>query len=277
MAKLPIDTRTKTEIAIEEREVVQGFRSYLGMSSLADSCPRKLWYGFRCVKERTITPRQDRLFSRGHKEEPIIQADLVNAGIISTVDPDNQPEFVDGNGHMKGHPDDKLLNVPDAPKTPHLGEYKTHNDKSFKALKKKGMRTSKPVHAGQMDVYMYKWGLTRGLYIAVNKNDDERYYERIAIDKDNAKELIQKGIDIISSEVPLPKIGKSTWFECGVAWCDYAEICHFGESVLKHCRTCKYGDICDDGEWNCSGHKIELSFTQQLIGCKRHTMMEGLR
>lgn len=274
MALLPIDTRLEVEKQIEDGFIIQKPRPYLGMSTLAEPCSRKLWYGFRMCEEIKIKPRINRLFGRGHKEEPIIQNDLRKIGIVCLVDPNNQPKFVDGNGHIEGHPDDRLQNVPDAPKTDHLGEYKTHNDKSFKSLKNKGLKKSKPVHYGQMIVYMYKWKLTRGLYVAVNKNDDERYYERISCDNDYAKELLQKGLDIISSEIPFPKIGNPTYYEC--KFCDYYELCHYGKKPLKNCRTCKFADILDEGKWACSGHKMELSFQQQQIGCGRHKYMIGL-
>jgi len=274
MAKLPIDQRLQIEQAIEDEFVEQDFRPYLGISSIGDSCPRKLWYGFRlCGKER-ITARQNRLFSRGHREEFIIQSDLKKAGVICHVDPKNQPEVMCGNGHIKGHPDDILTRIPDAPKTPHLGEYKTHNDKSFKDLKKKGLISSKPVHYAQMIVYMHLLKLKRGLYVAVNKNDDERYYERISENPDKANELIQKGESIISTENPPQKIGNSTWFEC--KWCKYYLICHFGEEPLKNCRTCRFCDIYDEGKWKCSGYKIWLSFGQQKIGCHRHKFLKSL-
>lgn len=274
MALLPVDTRLKIEQQIEDGLIIQKPRKYLGMSSLAEKCSRKLWYGFRLCGHKKIKPQLNRLFGRGHAEEPIIQNDLRRAGIICLVDPNNQPEFTHGNGHIKGHPDDRLMNVPDAPKTDHLGEYKTHNEKSFKDLKKKGLRLSKPVHAGQMDSYMYKWKLTRGLYIAVNKNNDHRYYERISIDIFNAKMLLQKGVDIVTSEIPPAKIGDARWFEC--KWCDYYEICQYGEQPLMNCRTCRFADMHDEGVWKCSGHKIELSFGQQQLGCHRHKYMNGL-
>lgn len=275
MAQLPIDTRLLIERAIEDGFIEQGFRPYLGMSSLAEKCSRKLWYGFRLCAHKKVTPRINRLFGRGHNEEPIIQNDLRKAGVICLVDPNNQPEFVHGNGHIKGHPDDRLRNLPDAPKTDHLGEYKTHNDKSFKDLKKRGLKTSKPVHYGQMVVYMHKWKLTRGLYIAVNKNDDARYYERISSDAEYADELLQKGVDIISTEIPPIRIGDSRWFEC--KWCDFYEICHYGELPLKNCRTCHHGDICDGGIWECSRYGIQISFGQQKLGCNSHIYLEGLK
>ena len=274
MALLPIITKLKIEIAIEEGLIEQKPRAYLGMSTLAEPCARKQWYGFRLCAKKYIEPRLDRLFGRGHNEEPIIQNDLRKAEVICLVDPNNQPEFTHGNGHIKGHPDDLLRNIPDAPKTDHLGEYKTHNKKSFAHLKNNGLRKSKPIHAGQMDVYMYKWNLTRGLYIAVCKDDDARYYERVHIDKNNAEMLLSKGVDIISTEIPPAKIGGPTFFQC--KWCDYYDICHYGKQPLENCRTCKFVEMHDDGVWKCSGHKIKLSFEQQQLGCGRHKYLTGL-
>lgn len=277
MAQLPIDTRLKIEQAIEDGYIVQKPRKYLGLSSIGEPCARKLWYGFRLCGVEKITQRQARLFQRGHDEEPKIQRDLRRAGVICHVTQDNQPEVTACERHMMGHMDDILSNVPDAPKTDHLGEYKTHNDKSFKALKKNGMAKSKPMHEAQMITYMHLSKLKRGLYVATNKNDDERYYERISEQPERAKELISKGTDIIMTEVPPAKIGGSTWYACKPPWCPYYEICHFGALPLKNCRTCNYADLHNAGVWRCSGHKIELAFAQQQIGCKRYSMLPGLK
>lgn len=272
MAKLPIDTRLKVQKAIEDGLIVQKPRPYLGLSSIGEKCGRKLWYGFRICSVFTITQRQHRLFQRGHNEEPFIQADLRRVGIWHH---DDQLEVITGHGHIKGHIDDLLDYVPDAPKTTHLGEYKTHNDKSFKDLKKRGMKTSKPMHYAQMICYMSELKLKRGLYIAVNKNDDERYYERISSDDVKAKELIKRGVDIMASEIPPIRIGSATWFEC--KWCNHYEICHFSDFPLKNCRTCQAGDIHDCGVWKCSLHKIALTFEQQLVGCDQYNLLDTLK
>lgn len=274
MAQLPIDTRLKTEKMIEDEIFPQEQRAYLGLSGIGKKCSRTLWYDFRMCSKGQISARIYRLFQRGHREESIIKADLRKIGIQCLHEDDPQIEVVTGHGHIKGHLDDILTNVPDAPKTTHLGEYKTHNNKSFLDLKKKGVRLSKPVHAAQMDCYMYLKKLTRALYVAVNKDNDERYYERLSIDIDSAKSLIQKGIEIIKSETPLARIGGPNWYEC--KWCNHYQICHFDEPILKNCRTCKHSDIHDEGKWKCSGYKIELTFDQQKIGCERYKILEGL-
>lgn len=277
MAQLPIDTRLKIEQQLEDGLIEQEVRPYLGISWIGEPCLRKMWYTFRWCAFQKINPRKQRLFSRGHREELIIQSDLRKIGVICHVDPSNQPEYATGHGHIKGHPDDFLDNIPDAPKTRHLGEYKTHNDKSFQKLKKEGLRKSKPMHYDQMVCLMNGFKLKRGLYIAVNKNDDERYYERIREDSERAKELIQKAMHIIKSEKPLARISDNpSWYQCSSVWCQFNEICHYGEKPLRNCRTCKFSDIHDEGKWKCAGHKIELTKSQQLIGCERHKYLVGL-
>lgn len=272
MALLPTDTRTKTEQLIEDVVVYQEPRPYLGISAIAIKCPRELWYAFRLVSLVSHSSRMERLFQRGHREEKIIQADLRKIGIHHHSD---QFEVTYGNGHIKGHIDDLLENVPDAPKTTHLGEYKTHNDKSFKDLKTKGVGCSKPVHYGQMICYMHLLKLKRGFYIGVNKNDDERHYERISDNPQKAKFYLDRGVDIISTETPPARIGGSTWHEC--KWCDHYQVCQFNAKPLKNCRTCKFADIIDDGTWYCSGYKLILHFSLQKMGCEKHRWMEGLK
>lgn len=272
MVELPVDTRLKTQQMIEDASVKPEVRGYLGISSIADPCMRKLWYGFRFCKFEEITPRQKRLFSRGHREEPIIVSDLNKIGIIHHSD---QQEVVYGNGHIKGHCDGRLLNVPDAPKTEHLSEFKTANDKSFKEIKKLGIIASKPVYHGQALCYMHLLDLKRCLFVVVNKNDDDRYYERIHADQERAQGLLDRGVEIITSEAPPERRFKSTWYAC--KWCTYYKICHFGESVLENCRTCISGDVCDNGIWECSEYNIRLTLQQQLLRCNRYEKLFSLK
>jgi len=273
MAKIPSDLRLKTEIEIEDKMIKNDLRSYLGLSGIGDKCNRKLWYAFRLCAQEELGARNVRLLSRGHREEPIVIADLeaIGINIIS-----KQETYICGQGHIKGHSDGVVGNVPDAPKTDHLLEIKTANDKNFKKLKKVGLREFSQSYYGQICTYMYLGKLKRTLYIVVNKNDDSRIYWRFESDNAHAKELIKKGMDIISTEVPPAKIGGPTWYEC--KWCKFYDICHMGAEPLKTCRTCTYCDICDDGVWECSRFSnLELTFDQQLKACRRYAIMNILK
>ena len=271
MAKLPIDTRLKVEVAMEDGMISSRPRPYLGMSSIGAKCPRDLWYSFRFCSNEPISKRLNRLFSRGHNEEPIIVADLAKIGVEHHSD---QKEMIDGHGHVKGHCDGILENVPDAPKTPHLAEFKTVNDKGFKAMVKNGLKKSKPVYYAQMITYMDQLGLSRGLFIMVNKNDDSRYYERVYADKAKAKELMGRAIDIISTETPPQKCGDKTWYEC--KWCNHYQVCQMGETPIKTCRSCDSCDILPEGEWSCSKTGWKLTLDNQLSACEMHKMLATL-
>ena len=122
--------------------------------------------------------------------------------------------------------------------------------------------------------YMLLLKLKRALVIVVNKNDDERYYERIEADNAFAKDLIRKGEDIIMTNFPPQKIGGASWYQC--KWCDYYDICQFGGDVLHNCRTCHYSEVCDDGIWWCNKKDLEIDLKKQRIGCNRFELLHGL-
>lgn len=263
--------------AIESGETEEPLRPYLGYSSFGHDCPNYLWLTFRWAYKRSITPRLQRLFNRGHNEEPIIVADLERAGMIcSNVVRDGmsdkeaeaaQLECVGFLGHIKGHPDGDVINVPEAPKTLHNLEMKTANDKKFKEFFKFGVMRSNPTYYAQIQAYMFHKGQTRTLFVITNKNTDDRYYERIEIDKDHFIQLEERAADIIMATTPQSKIAsKPEWFAC--KFCDAKEVCHNGVAYEKGCRTCLHSRIKDKGEWYCSvypGKAIPESF--QRTGC----------
>lgn len=190
MAELPEnekDTLTCINRMLEKAQNVRP-RPYLGASSIGKECRRELWYGFRWVKVIRHPGRILRLFDRGHLEEPRFVKLLEGIG-ASVVD--DQQEVVAFGGHFKGHIDGKVSDLPTSKKT-HLGEYKTHSDKSFKDVVKKGVKKSKPVHFVQMQLYTTMLGLKRMLYCAVNKNDDSLHFERLPVEPDVAEQCLKK-------------------------------------------------------------------------------------
>lgn len=68
-------------------------------------------------------------------------------------------------GHIRGKCDAKAIGVPEAPKTEHLCEFKSSNDKSYEEIVKKGCKEAKPLHYGQVQIGMHAFGLTRALYL----------------------------------------------------------------------------------------------------------------
>lgn len=138
-------------------------RPYLGMSGFGSDCDRSLWYGWRKAHApEALDGRRIRLFETGHLEEDRLVDNLRAAGIlVEAVDPATGRQFAVWNlgGHLRGHLDGRVLRVPEASKTWHVLECKTHNDKSFKELVKSGVTASKPGHFRQMQFYMHHTGL----------------------------------------------------------------------------------------------------------------------
>jgi len=267
-------SKLKIEKEIEEKVVVEPYRKYFGISQIGNPCTRYLFYQFRFYLQNVITPREKRLYQRGHREESIIITDLEEAGVrvIST-----QNEMTACSGHIKGHLDATLENIPDAPTTPHLGEFKTSATKYFNQLvSSQSVKKTFVTHYDQCQGYMHLQKLTRALYICVNKEDDRRYYEIIDYDKQYAISLFEKAEIIIMATMPPNKIGDSSFYRCGPKWCQFRNICHFKETetINKTCRSCKFIEVHDKGRWYCSKKQEFRTFKQQKKGCKKYLLLK---
>ena len=212
-------------------------RDHLGISIIGEECSRKIWYGFRWCKLEDFSARMRRLFARGHSEEDKFIKLLFGVGFkIFQHDPKTGKQYkLSGcNGHYGGSGDSVGI-IPEFPDTPILLEFKTHNDKSFKELKEKGVALSKPQHMDQMNGYGRGFNILYGLYCAVNKNDDELYFELIELNHQRGIELENKATDIINSNIAPAKISENpSYWKC--KYCNFAKICHDNEAVEKNCR-----------------------------------------
>lgn len=264
MAKIPKKQDSLTEI-MESGLVEQEYRPYIGMSGLLGKCPRYLWYNFRWAYSRLTTKRTDRLFKRGDLEEPRVVRDLEKAGAKVGYALDDQVELVDQTGHIAGHPDGVVDNVPTAEKTTHLLEVKTMADKYYKNFLRLGLEKSDPVYWGQCQTYCGEMALTRILFIATNKNTEERTYMRYHYDKSVHDECMSLGMDVLTSEGPPKKIGDRTWYECKM--CPAKEVCHYEHPIKKTCRTCIQSNIEMEGKWSCELKQKELSYDEQMAAC----------
>jgi hypothetical protein len=249
----------------KERNLEQ-HRPYLGASMLGHECDRYLFYVFRWAFPERRPGRLLRLFETGDIEEKRVIEELQAIGVPVTS---QQQELTGCDGHMKGHLDGIAAHVPEAPKSEHVLEVKTHNEKSFKALLKDGVKKSKPMHYVQMQLYMLHTGLTRALYIAVNKNDDSLYSERVHYDAACALATMKRAARIVRSETAPGKLSEDpAFYVCN--WCSAKGICHEGEFGVRNCRTCLSSTPIEGGKWHCSYWDKELSLKEQREGCNLH-------
>lgn len=267
--KLATKTLEAVDAAIA-KNAEDGMREHLGASLIGGSCNRKLWYSFRWATKVTHEPRLLRLFQRGHDEEERITKLLRSAGVtVMSVNPATGLQFRFKDGHFGGSMDGAAVGVPDAQKTWHVLEYKTHGLKSYNKLENEGVQKSKPEHYAQMQVYMLKLDLTRALYVAVCKDDDRLHMERIDFDKEFAQSMVDKAQWIIGLSTPPDGISQDqSWYEC--KWCDHAALCHQTQAPYPTCRTCAHVTPERDGEWICSKNNVSLSGQEQKEACTEH-------
>lgn len=279
-AKLPQDTPTIA--AIYEKWALQNSppRPYLGASIIGEACERKLWYSFRWSAQEIFDGRMLRLFDTGQKEEARVVKDLRDVGIkVWDIDDRTGEQFRVSAiyGHAGGGMDAVGKGFIEAPKTIHVIEIKTHNEKSFRKLQSEGVEKSKPMHYAQMTLYMRWNDLDRAFYIARNKDTDELYGERVTLVPRHAEILEERAARIIFAPKPLPKISDDpAWYEC--KFCPAYSICHGKKIPPASCRTCVHAtpEKDGDGRWTCALRRIDLSIDDQRKGCESHRFIPGL-
>lgn len=246
-------------------------REHLGISVIGRKCSREIWYGFRWVKLKEFPGRMRRLFNRGHREEQQFYEFLLWAGIsFRSIDPEtSQPWKISLlEGHYGGTPDGVGL-VRGLNNLPIILEYKTHNKKSFEKLKTQKLKLAKPEHWAQMCGYGKEFKIKHGLYCAVNKDDDDIYFEFVELNWDYASELEKKASDIITAKTPPLRISDNpSFFDC--KYCDKVDICHNGAKVEINCRSCKFAEPVAGAKWFCNRFKNEIPSEFVPKGCEYH-------
>ncbi len=284
MAALPKRNTTVDQIyrSYEQQKGANEPRGHLGASMIGDRCSRKLFNSFRWVLAPNFSGRVLRLFERGQNEEAILVSNLRAIGVeVWECDPTTGGQFrmSEVGGHFAGSTDGICKGVPEAPKTPHILEFKTVNKKGFDRLCKAGVETDQPRHFAQMQVYMKGFKLTRALYLSVCKDDDRIYMERINYDAKKAKALIGKAENIITAPQPsdCAKVSeRPDWYEC--KFCDYSEVCHQEKIPEVNCRTCAHSTPEIDRDkptWTCAKHDKEITESEQRTGCDQHVFIPG--
>lgn len=264
--------------AAYEADAETGYRAHLGASLIGNDCPRAIWYGFRWATRARHTGRILRLFQTGHLAEPRFVADLRRIGVtVLEVDPDTGRQWTlrDAGGHFGGSMDAVAIGFLEAPKAWHVCEFKTHSAKSFAKLQADGVTISKPLHWAQMQAYMQLAGIDRAFYLAVCKDTDALYQERIRHDADAALRILAKAERIIAAARPPARISDDpAWWQCRL--CDHHAVCQDGQAVERHCRACLHAAPVDGGAWHCGRHDHPLARQDQEAGCAAHLFIPDL-
>jgi hypothetical protein len=248
----------------------------INVGDLGHECDRALWYNLRRVSPpEVIEGRKLRIFDTGDIEEKRILDDLRSIGCYISEEQE-RVKFV--GGHVRGKIDAEARGVPEAPKTVHLVECKSSNDKGFKELLTKGLQKGKPMHYAQCQMYMHGRGLTRCLYVCVNKNDDDIFERRVEYDATFCLQLLAKAERIIKADDPPSRVSENPRVPPCI-WCKHKAVCHGGELALKNCRTCLHSTpitTSRDACWDCAKWQKPLTLDEQAAGCPSHLFIPSL-
>lgn len=270
----PEHTTASAVMAWWERNQESGHRPHLGASLIGHPCERHLWLTWRWAKAQRWDGRMLRLFDDGKRAEERFIEELRGIGAQVWDLDENMRQFRVAalGGHFGGSLDAVVLGIPEAPKTAHVAEFKTSNDKLFKTLVKDGVRKAKPQHFAQMQTYMGLMDMERALYMVENKNDASIYTERVEFDKDEFTRIMQRAERIMRAVEPPPRLSDDAdYFEC--KWCSHHGLCHGTTVPEVNCRTCAHSTPVLDGDtgaWTCDLERVALDEDTQREGCTGH-------
>ena len=220
--------------AIVDKNSERKKRTYLGGSSLGESCSRKIQYrylGTESDEGRDFTANTLRIFQFGHEIEDSVALWLKNANFdLRTEDKKGEQfGFSIANGEIKGHIDGVICGGPVDMGYPCLWENKSANDKKFREFMMKGVARTNAVYAAQIALYQAYMNLTEHpcLFTVLNKNTSQIYYELVPFNKSLAQEMSDKAVNILeatkANEV-LPRVAFSKdFFDC--KWCEFQDRC----------------------------------------------------
>ena len=221
-----------------------------------------------------------RLFDRGQREEAVIIKELRGIGAeVSEGQADGSQWRAEAlGGHFGLALDAVARGLPGGSKDNWEScEFKTHNRASFKEVADKGVQKAKYQHWAQMQAGLYLTGMMRANYIAVCKDDDSLYHERIHADREAGEAIIKRAEEVIFSAEPSPPVSTDpSWYQCH--GCQHHGLCHGTDAPLVNCRTCAHSTPLPEGGWQCelSGNSGPLPTWHQKQGCEHHRYIPAL-
>lgn len=272
--------------ALEAEAAKERPRGYLGMSSIGDSCSRKLWYQFRHAGREAFDAITLKRFADGHRTEDLIidRLSLVDGlEIVAKLEGGGQIRITDHGGHFSGHLDGTVLGLLQAPKAKHVFEVKCCGDKKFNEFKKavadvgekQALRKWNPTYYAQAQCYMHYMGLTRHYIVVATAGGRDWVSARTEYNAADALQLVAKAKRIIYSQEPLERVSnKPDWFEC--RFCAFSGICHEQDMPARACRTCLHSTAMEDGTWHCDRWAKTLTLDEQIAACPTHKFLPSL-
>jgi hypothetical protein len=236
----------EAEAAADPRSAYEGYGA--SASALGTECDRQIWLTLRWASpQEAPTGRQTRIFERGTLEEERVLGDLRRAGIEVSRE---QERFSLAGGWLRGKIDAIGVGFLEAPKAEHVVEIKSLNASTWRSVQKHGLMRSKPEHWHQLHIGMAALGIARGAYVAVCKDDEAIYIERVRLDVEEANRQEARVERLVAAhEAPLKFAENAERPPC--RFCRHQAICFEAAMPRRNCRTCLHFTFGRDGNGHC--------------------------
>ncbi len=214
-------------------------RNYLGGSRLGHPCDRKLQYEYTKIKkDYDFNGKILRIFDVGHVFEEMALKWLRISGfsILNENSAGDQFGFSIIDDKIRGHVDGIITDAPNELgfNFPMLWECKSMNDKNWNALNKRGLLDTKPIYAVQIAIYQkymndFFDGINKNpaLFMAINKNTSEPYFELVYPDDDLVAIHLKRALIIFNNTEYELLSNRMTddpnYWEC--RYCEYRDRC----------------------------------------------------
>ncbi len=202
----------------------------IGFGEIGHECSRYLWYKINTDVPETFKYDTLRIFRNGYVDEDAMAADLrrVPGLELFTNDPERggkQYKCDALDGRLTGRLDGVILGLIQAPKTPHIWEHKSVNDKKFDELiKLQDLKKWDIKYYAQAQSNMLHAGLDRH-YLTCSTPGLRRVTSiRTELEVEYAQALVEKAKRIIQATDPPERIGGPDWYQC--RYCRFHDICH---------------------------------------------------
>lgn len=236
--------QTKTEATCEAFDKVlfasladkrskQERRQYIGASGIGDDCERRLQYDFAgAPREKEPEGLTLRKFDFGHMIEELARCWFQDAGfklVQQSQKTGARYRFVQMDGDFSGEPDGVFIDGPkiEGLRYPAMWEHKAVGAKTFREIKKDGLKKARPKYWSQIHTCMAYLALEQTVFTVTNLDSGEQLNLIYDLEPEEAQRMTDRAVRIIQSTragelLPRP-FAKPDHFSC--KWCAFAARC----------------------------------------------------
>ena len=252
-------------------------RGYIGLSTIGKEDLREIFLDWRWSLPSEIPGRTLRIFRMGHLIEHEIVRVLRAVDGVTVMDVDaisgDQFAITDKGGHVGGHCDGFIVNLPFDRENEYVLEAKSAKDSEFKKAKRDGVQHWRPEYMAQCRGYMDRFEKPRGLFAVYNKDTSEIYWEVVYPQVGDYMRLMDRVDELLSLSRPPDSIYKPTDYRIkNFKHQEWQDIYWGRQLPPPHCRTCVHAQPLLDGHarWWCHEHKKDIPIELQRTGCSFH-------